>query len=77
MEVFADKCDTNSRMNCLLEAMASVWMGMRRSVMTEPPEEEVMTAQEGLEQCRRNMEGRERELQVDLLFVLVSVWSRY
>lgn len=50
-------------MNCLLEAMASVWMGMRRSVMTEPPEEEVMTAQEGLEQCRRNMEGRERELQ--------------
>ena len=30
--------------------------------MTEPPEEEVMTAQEGLEQCRRNMEGREREL---------------
>jgi hypothetical protein len=31
--------------------------------MTEPPEEEVMTAQDGLEQCRRNMEGRERELQ--------------
>jgi hypothetical protein len=30
--------------------------------MTEPPEEEVMTAQEGLEQCRRNMEGRESEL---------------
>ena len=51
-------------MNCLLEAMASVWMGMRRTVMTEPPEEEVMTAQEGLEQCRRNMEGRERELQL-------------
>jgi hypothetical protein len=50
-------------MNCLLETMAGVWMGMRRTVMTEPPEEEVMTAQEGLEQCRRNMEGRERELQ--------------
>lgn len=33
-----------------------------RRVVTEPPEEEVMTAQEGLEQCRRNMEGREREL---------------
>lgn len=31
--------------------------------MTEPPEEEVMSAQDGLEQCRRNMEGRERELQ--------------
>jgi len=33
-----------------------------RRVVTEPPEEEVMTAHEGLEQCRRNMEGREREL---------------
>lgn len=50
-------------MNCLLEAVASVWMSMRRQVVTEPVEEEVMTAQEGLEQCRRNMEGRERELQ--------------
>ena len=49
-------------MNCLLEAAASVWLGMRRRVVTEPPEQEVMTAQEGLEQCRRNMEGREREL---------------
>jgi hypothetical protein len=50
-------------MNCLLEAVASLWMSARRQVITEPPEEEVMTAQEGLEQCRRNMEGRERELQ--------------
>lgn len=50
-------------MNCLLEAAASMWMSMRRQVVTEPVEEEVMTAQEGLEQCRRNMEGRERELQ--------------
>jgi hypothetical protein len=49
-------------MNCLLEAAASLWLGVRRRVVTEPPEEEVMTAQEGLEQCRRNMEGREREL---------------
>ena len=91
-------------MNCLLEAAASVWLGVRRSdqpcpgvvfaelcfvrrvfdpcppafadvyfflvclswfcrgVVTEQPEEEVMTAQEGLEQCRRNMEGREHEL---------------
>jgi hypothetical protein len=49
-------------MNCLLEAVASLWLGARRRVMTEPPEEEVVTAQEGLEQCRRNMEGREREL---------------
>lgn len=50
-------------MNCLLEAFASLWLAGRRRVMTEPPEEEVMTAQEGLEQCRRNMEARERELQ--------------
>jgi hypothetical protein len=50
-------------MNCLLEAAASLWLGGRRRVMTEPPEEEVMSAQDGLEQCRRNMEGRERELQ--------------
>lgn len=50
-------------MNCFLEALASAWLAGRRRVMTEPPEEEVMTAQEGLEQCRRNMEARERELQ--------------
>jgi hypothetical protein len=49
-------------MNCLLEAAASLWLGARRKMMTEPPEEGVVTAQEGLEQCRRNMEGREREL---------------
>lgn len=51
-------------MNCLLEAVASMWMTFRRQVVTEPVEEEVMTAQEGLEQCRRNMEAREREYQV-------------
>ena len=51
-------------MNCLLEAAASLWMGVRRRVVTEPPEEEVMTAHESLEQCRRNMEARERELLV-------------
>ena len=50
-------------MNCLLEAIAGVWMDARRRMVKEPVEEEVMTAQEGLEQCRRNMEGRERELQ--------------
>jgi DNA-binding FrmR family transcriptional regulator len=50
-------------MNCLLEAVASLWMSARRQVVTEHVEEEVMTAQEGLEQCRRNMEGREHELQ--------------
>ena len=56
-------------MNCLLEAAASVWLNLRRRVVTEPPEEEVMTAQEGLEQCRRNMEAREREL----LFVVARL----
>jgi septation ring formation regulator EzrA len=49
-------------MNCLLEAAASLWLGARRKLMTEPAEEGVVTAQEGLEQCRRNMEAREREL---------------
>jgi hypothetical protein len=50
-------------MNCFLEVVATVWMTARRQVMTEPVVEEVTSAQEGLEQCRRNMEGRERELQ--------------
>ena len=50
-------------MNCLLEAVASLWLNTRRRVVTEPVEEEVVSAQEGLEQCRRNMEAREREFQ--------------
>ena len=50
-------------MNCLLEAVAALWMHARRQVVTEPVDEEVVTAQDGLEQCRRNMEGRELELQ--------------
>lgn len=54
-------------MNCLLEALATLWISARRQVVTEPVEEEVMTAHEGLEQCRRNMEGRERELQVVIM----------
>lgn len=49
-------------MNCLLEAVAGMWLSARSRIMTEPPEEEVVTAHEGLEQCRRNMQGREREL---------------
>jgi hypothetical protein len=49
-------------MNCLLEAVAGVWLDARRRMVAEPVEEEVMTAQDGLEQCRRNMEGRQREL---------------
>ena len=54
-------------MNCFLEAMATLWMTARRQVITEPIEEEVVSAHEGLEQCRRNMEGRERELQVVIM----------
>jgi len=54
-------------MNCLLEVIAGFWMDARRRLVKEPVEEEVMTAQEGLEQCRRNMEGRERELQQCIL----------
>jgi len=49
-------------MNCLLEAIAGVWLDARRRMVAEPVEEEVMSAQDGLEQCRRNMEGRQREL---------------
>jgi DNA-binding FrmR family transcriptional regulator len=48
-------------MNCLLEAVASLWLGVRRRVVTEQAEEEVVTAQDGLEQCKRNMEARERD----------------
>ena len=54
-------------MNCFLEAMATLWITARRQVITEPVEEEVVSAHEGLEQCRRNMEGRERELQVVIM----------
>lgn len=53
-------------MNCFLEVMATVWMTARRQVMTEPLVEEVASAHEGLEQCRRNMEGRDRELQAHI-----------
>ena len=49
-------------MNCLLETVAGVWLDARRRMVAEPVEEEVTSAQEGLEQCRRSMEGRQREL---------------
>jgi hypothetical protein len=54
-------------MNCLLEAVAGFWMHVRRQVVTEPVDEEVVSAQDGLEQCRRNMEGREREFQLAIM----------
>jgi hypothetical protein len=49
-------------MNCFLEAVAALWLDARRRMVAEPVEEEVLSAQDGLEQCRRNMEGRQREL---------------
>jgi hypothetical protein len=49
-------------MNCFLESLASAWLVTRRRLVPEPIEEEVMTAQDGLEQCRKNMEERAVEL---------------
>lgn len=49
-------------MNCFLESLASAWLMTRRRLIPEPIEEEVMTAQDGLEQCRKNMEERAVEL---------------
>jgi hypothetical protein len=63
-------------MNCLLEAVATIWITARRHVVTEPVEEEVVTAHEGLEQCRRNMEGRERELQLLIMRLGEEALSR-
>jgi hypothetical protein len=51
-------------MNCFLEAVATFWLRCRHTVVKEHIEEEVFSAQDGLEQCRRNMENSERELQV-------------
>lgn len=49
-------------MNCFWETVAGLYMSVKRRIVTEPPDEEVITAQDGLEQCRRNMETNEREL---------------
>ena len=49
-------------MNCLLEAVAGVYLAMRARLAAEPVEAEVFSAQDGLESCRKTMESREREL---------------
>jgi len=49
-------------MNCLLEAVAGAYLAVRARLATEPIEEEVYSAQDGLEVCKKNMEVREREL---------------
>ena len=48
-------------MNCLLEAVAGAYLTVRARLMADPVEEEVYSAQDRLESCRRTMEGRERE----------------
>ena len=48
-------------MNCLLEAVAGAYLTVRARLMADPVEEEVYSAQDSLESCRRTMEGRERE----------------
>ena len=49
-------------MNSLLEAVAGAYLTVRGRLMSEPVDEQVYSAQDGLESCRRNMEAREREL---------------
>jgi Snf7 len=48
-------------MNCLLEAVAGAYLTVRARLMADPVEEEVYSAQDSLENCRRTMEVRERE----------------
>ena len=49
-------------MNCLLEVLAGAYIRARQKMVGEVPEDDVHGAQEGLEQCRRNMESREAAL---------------
>ena len=35
-------------------------------MVTDPPDQQVETAQDGLEQCRRNMEADERDLRATI-----------
>lgn len=48
-------------MNCLLEAVAGAYLTVRARLMADPVEEEVYSAHDSLENCRRTMEARERE----------------
>ena len=49
-------------MNCLLEGVAGFYLFMRGKVMAPPLEEEIYSAQDSLEDCRKTMRNREREL---------------
>lgn len=45
------------------EALASAWLSTKKKLLPEPPDEQVFTAQDNLEQCRKSMELREKEIQ--------------
>jgi len=49
-------------MNCILEAVAGTYLYWRGRVMPPPVEEEIYSAQDSLEDCKKTMLGREREL---------------
>jgi hypothetical protein len=49
--------------NICLEAFATLWIQTKRSIMREPEEQQVFTAQDNLEQCKKSMQLREAELQ--------------
>jgi Snf7 len=53
-------------MNCLLEAVAGAYLSARKRIVSEPPEDEVYGAHDGLEHCRRNMLSREEALTKEL-----------
>lgn len=49
------------------EAIAALWINTKKQIMREPMEQQVFTAQDNLEQCKRTMELREKELQENIL----------
>jgi len=49
--------------NICLEAFATIWIHTKKTIMREPPEQQVFTAQDNLEQCKKSMQLRESELQ--------------
>lgn len=45
-----------------LEALAAVWISTKKRIMREPVEQQIFTAQDNLEQCKKSMELREHEM---------------
>lgn len=45
-----------------LEALASVWISTKKRIMREPVEQQIFTAQDNLEQCKKSMDLREHEM---------------